>query len=283
MSVEFIKSDVGKIPKYVDLYRRCFKSFPLNKNSTYFEWLYKNNPAGKFIGIDAIDSEKNLEIGQVGGIPYEFNYLGKKIKILQSINVCVDQNYRGLKLFKKMANKLETYAKEENYSLIIAVANTLATPAWINSISMKFISKLDVLLTYNDLGIQKTTMDENIFRSLWNEDLINWRRKNPYNKVIVTQEQNIKLSSPSVLSIFKVFSYIEKNNYPIEFDKKKKNILPNLFLGFIPKKNKFNNFFKVPEFLKPSPLNFLYKNITEKNIELKKEDIYFTYIDFDAY
>ena len=189
MAIKFNRSNLNKINEYVKLYRRCFSDYPINKNELYFEWLYKNNPLGEFIGIDAFDEEKKLEIGQVGGIPYEFNHMGKKIKILQSINVCVDKNYRGKKLFTEMANRLEVYAKEQGYSYIIAIANKLATPAWQQSISMKFLSKLDVLFGYGDLGINDLKLDEEIFRSIWNKDRINWRRNNPYNKVFIHKKK----------------------------------------------------------------------------------------------
>ena len=282
MTIEFYKSDPKKLPKYIELYKRCFKKYPLNKNYQYFDWLYKKNPSGEFIGIDAFDTERGLEIGQVGGVPYIFNYLGTHIKILQSINVCVDKNYRGQKLFKKMASKLELYSKEQNYSLIIAIANAQATPAWINSISMKFLSKLDVFLTYNLSEIEKLNISNEIFRSLWDDKLINWRRSNPSNPAKVIKGHKIKLISSSVLSIFKVFSFLENKNFSINYDSNEMFILPNLFLGLLPQKIKSLHF-KIPEIIKPSPLNFLYKDISQKNINLTKENCYFTYLDFDAY
>ena len=282
MTIEFYKSDLKKIPKYIELYKRCFKKYPLNKNYQYFEWLYKKNPSGEFIGIDAFDTERGLEIGQVGGVPYIFNYLGTHIKILQSINVCVDKNYRGQKLFKKMASKLELYAKEQNYSLIIAIANAQATPAWINSISMKFLSKLDVFLTYNLSEIEKLNISNEIFRSLWDDKLINWRRSNPSNPAKVIKGHKIKLISSSVLSIFKVFSFLENKNFSINYDSNEIIILPNLFLGLLPQKIKTLHF-KIPEIIKPSPLNFLYKDISQKKLNLTKDNCYFTYLDFDAY
>ena len=283
MVIKFNRSNINKINEYVKLYRRCFSDYPINKNELYFEWLYKNNPLGEFIGIDAFDEDKKLEIGQVGGIPYEFNHMGKKIKILQSINVCVDKNYRGKKLFTEMANRLEVYAKEQGYSYIIAIANKLATPAWQQSISMKFLSKLDVLFGYGDLGINDLKLDEEIFRSIWNKDRINWRRNNPYNKVFIHKKKKIKLVSPSVLSIFDIFSYIEDKNCQLDFDKNRINILPNLFIGLTPEGGNKNFFLRIPEFLKPSPLNFLYKDIGKNNIILDKKKCFFTYLDFDAY
>jgi GNAT superfamily N-acetyltransferase len=283
MVIKFNRSNINKINEYVKLYRRCFSDYPINKNELYFEWLYKNNPLGEFIGIDAFNEDKKLEIGQVGGIPYEFNHMGKKIKILQSINVCVDKNYRGKKLFTEMANRLEVYAKEQGYSYIIAIANKLATPAWQQSISMKFLSKLDVLFGYGDLGINDLKLDEEIFRSIWNKDRINWRRNNPYNKVFIHKKKKIKLVSLSVLSIFDIFSYIEDKNCQLDFDKNRINILPNLFIGLAPEGGNKNFFLRIPEFLKPSPLNFLYKDIGKNNIILDKKKCFFTYLDFDAY
>ncbi len=282
MTIEFYKSDLKKLPKYIELYKRCFKKYPLNKNYQYFEWLYKKNPSGEFIGIDAFDTEKGLEIGQVGGVPYNFNYSGINIKILQSINVCVDKNYRGQKLFKLMASKLEAYAKEQNYSLIIAIANAQATPAWINSISMKFLSKLDVFLTYNLSEIEKLNMSNKIFRSLWDEKLINWRKSNPSNPAKVFKGHKIKITSSSVMSIFKVFSFIENKNFSINYDSSEMILLPNLFLGLLPQKLKGIHI-KIPDILKPSPLNFLYKDISDQNLKIIKENCYFSYLDFDAY
>lgn len=284
MEIDFIKSSTNKIDRYVKLYRRCFAKYPIKKNEIYFEWLYKKNPLGEFIGIDAVDLNSGEEIGQVGGVPYEFNYNGKKIKVLQSINVCVDTRYRGKKLFKEMASRLEEYAKSENYSLIIAIANKLATPAWQNSIGLKFLTQLDVLLGYGDLGLNNLNLNNSIFTSIWNQKRIEWRKNNPSNSVNIYKQKKIRLSSPSVMSIFKVFSLIECENLSINYNKAKFNFfLPNLFIGLVPPNSNSSIYFKIPEVLKPSPLNFLYKNINDENIEIKKDECFFSYLDFDAY
>ena len=284
MEIDFIKSDINKIDKYVKLYQRCFSDYPSQKNEIYFEWLYKKNPLGNFIGIDAVDLKSGEEIGQVGGIPYEFNFNGNKIKILQSINVCVDKRYRGKKLFKEMATRLEDYAKAENYSLIIAIANKLATPAWQNSIGLKFLTQLDVLIGYGDLGLNNLDLNDTIFTSIWNEKRLEWRKDNPSNKVFVKHENKIRLSCQSVMSIFKVFSYVNCKNLNINYSKEQFNFfLPNLFIGLIPPNSNSSFYLKIPEIFKPSPLNFLYKSINNENIEIKKDKCFFSYLDFDAY
>ena len=89
----------------------------------------------------------------------------------------------GQNFLKKCHQDLSFMQKKQNYSLIIAIANAQATPAWINSISMKFLKNLDVFLTYNLSEIEKLNISNEIFRSLWDDKLINWRRSNPSNPV----------------------------------------------------------------------------------------------------
>ena len=66
-------SDLALLDEYLKLYEKSFKNF--NKKKNYFDWLYLNNPMGKFIGIDVFD--KNKLIGQVGGVPYDFTFKKK--------------------------------------------------------------------------------------------------------------------------------------------------------------------------------------------------------------
>ena len=71
MHIDFLKSNTRVFEKHVKLYRKCFYKFPI-KNMIYSNWLYNQNLLGKFIGKDTY-SDITL-IGQVGGIPQEFNY-----------------------------------------------------------------------------------------------------------------------------------------------------------------------------------------------------------------
>lgn len=283
MKIEFYKSKLSKIDNYIELYQRCFRNYPTKRSQTYFEWFYGKNPLGEYIGIDAVDVKKGLQIGQVGGVPFEFNYNGKKIKVLQAVQICLDKNYRENGIFGKMAARLEDYAIEEKFSLIITIANKLARPAWEHTISMKYLTQLDVLLGYGSLGLDELEISDDIFCSIWDKKRIHWRKNNPINKVSMFKKQKIKLFSPSVLSLFEVFSFIKCKDLNLNFDKEKLKILPNLFIGLAPQYK--NNFFylRIPEFLKPSPLNFLYKDISNENIILNKKKCYFTYLDFDAY
>ena len=134
------------------------------------------------------------------------------------------------------------------------------------------------------LHLNKLDMNETVFASIWNEKSLGWRKDNPSNKVFVKHENKVRLSCSSVMKIFKVFSYVNCRNLDVNSTKEKFNFfLPNLFIGLIPPNSNSSLFLKIPEILKPSPLNFLYKSINNENIEIKKDQSFFSYLDFDAY
>lgn len=281
MIISYSKSNINNNEIYNNLYKRCFKNFPQNKDINYLNWLYKKNPIGNFIGIDAIDN--NNVVGQVGGIPQEFNFKGKKIKLLQSMNVCVDPNYRGRNLFTEMAIRLETYAKELGFTFIIAVANQSASYVWKKSINMKHLASLEALIGFGNLNLKKYKSNPNYFYQLWDEKILNWRINNPYNKIkVYNKGSKIFLKSTSINSLIKVFTSLENYDYQITYSKYELQFFPKIFLGLVPNiERKF--FIKIPNLLKPSPLNFMYKDISVNQNKIEKNEVFFSYIDFDAY
>ena len=74
-------------------------------------------------------------------------------------------------------------------------------------------------------------------------------------------------------------------NFKIKVLKKNNFDLFNLYVG-LGKDNSRNLFyFNLPNFLKPSPLNFVLKDllIKKNNFKIKRENIFFQLLDFDAF
>ena len=280
MNISFKKSLLNNnLKNYDDLYLRCFRNHQLNTD--YLDWLYNKNPDGKFIGIDCFDGKKL--IGQVGGIPFEFLWNNKKLKILISINVCVDKNYRGNSLFSKMAKKLEIYAKEINFDGIIAIGNNSATPAWIKSIGLINNGKLDAFfglggITESNLNLNK---DEYNFYSIWNNKKINWRINNPKNKTFTINNKIKSIYAITKYPFIKAYAPLIFYEGEIQLNSYENKNYLFVFLGKIGSL-KSKNIIKIPEILKPSPLNFLYKFFNIKN-NLQKNEVFFTFLDFDAF
>jgi GNAT superfamily N-acetyltransferase len=281
MNISFQISDSNKnLKTYSQLYSKCFdkKKFKLN----YLNWLYNENPIGNFIGIDCFDNE-NL-IGQVGGIPHEFIFNNKKVKFLISINVCVDPKYQGQWIFSKMLKRFEKLAKELNFNGIIGIANKAAFPFWQRSIKMKKLGALDVFLGFGKLNLDKINKSNYNFYTNWNKKNLEWRMKNPTNETYIQSNEN-------QYSVYSKTNFLLIDAYSplIFFDEnlklniaKKRFYKPIVYLGLISEFKKTKFLFDLPEYLKPSPLNFVYK-FFDSNISLDKKKIIFTFLDFDIF
>ena len=268
------------LQQYVKLYNSCFdkKKFKLD----YLNWLYNENPSGQYIGIDCFDN--NILIGQVGGIPIEFFWKKKKLKIIISINVCVNNNYRGQRLFSKMADKFEILVKKNNFDGIIAIGNKSATPAWIKSIKLINLGELKAFLGFGEINEDNIDFNYYDFYSHWDKKKLNWRLDNPENiSFLKKNNKDVQLIySTTKYPLIKAHTPIISHENIIFSGINKKNILqPFIFIGKISNlKNK--SIFHVPKFLRPSPLNFLYK-LFDSNIILEEEKIFFTFMDFDIF
>lgn len=278
--IKFKNSNVEKIDEYIKLYNKSF--YKMMKNKKYFDWLYIKNPMGKFVGIDCYLN--NDIIGQVGGIPLEFNYLKKKIRFIISINVCIDPEHQGKKLFKKMAIKFEELVKKLNFDGIIAIANKAATPAWQKSINLNFLKQLDVLVSFRKFENIKFDKNDYDFYSSWNNKKLKWRLENPHKKtILINGNQKINsIYSDTDYFFLKAYAPLVFADKDIKIETAKKSITKlKIFIG-ITKKIKKKLYIRLPEILKPSPLNFLYKFI-KSNKKLDSEKVFFTFLDFDAF
>ena len=281
MDISFKSSNSSEnLQDYIKLYNSCFseKKFKLE----YLNWLYNKNPCGQYIGVDCFDND--ILIGQVGGIPVEFFWRGEKIKIIISINVCVNNNYRGQKLFSKMADKFEIAVKKNNFDGIIAIGNKSATPAWIRSINLINLGGLEAFLGLGEIKDNNFDTSHYDFYSHWDDKKLSWRLDNPNNKTFLKKN---KKKTKSIYSITK-YPFIKAHAPMLNYEDSDfldnteiNNLQPFIFIGKIGNlKNK--NVLHVPKILRPSPLNFLYK-FFNPSIKLKKDNIFFTFMDFDIF
>ena len=271
-------SQLNLLGDYLNLYKSCFPGF--DKNIEYFRWLYQNNPMGDYIGIDAFDGDKL--IGQIGGIPFDFKFCDNNIKTLVSINICTNKSYRGGRIFYNLSSKFENFLINNDYDLLIAIGNEAATPAWIRSLNLR---NLGPLKSY--VGIPKFSNKEIILKNYnlfmnWQEETIKWRCSNPMKKTQLIKFKNKKLVyAKTKFPMIKAYT-----PFPFELDFQPNNLKIDLtlktFVGFCDEVNDSFLFRKIPEILKPSPLNFLYK-FYKKDYVLNENEIFFTFLDFDAF
>ena len=259
------------------------KSAAISKD--YLEWLYLKNPNGVVLGYDAWFG-KEL-VAHYVCIPRKAFWAGKTHKILLSLNTATHTAHRNKGLFTMLAEKTYEKAKAQGFEAVIGVANANSTHGFLNKLEFKLITPLTIQFGFGDLNIKSTDiLKTDCFRLIWTDKDLFWRLKCPRQKVFVKSRE--KTLSFFTLKYGRFFVPYSENPF---IDMSEKIILEkntginflHIFVGLIPKSaQKKNLFIKLIDRLKPAPLNFIFKNLTNLENLPSKENIFFTFLDFDV-
>jgi hypothetical protein len=282
------RSSLSLIEAYYELYSN---SFPNNRTFglEYLEWLYGQNPVGEAVGADAL--HQGVVVGQVICIPGKYLLHGKHCKGLLAVNVAVHPKYQGRFLFKKLGLRACEYGAQEGYDFVFGIANVAATPGWVRQMGFQLVTPLEARAGIGSLlddDDWKTVLPATDFRHLWTKEELNWRSSNPTN--IVEFQARVKsktitgFASTGRPGVFASADFIVDENIALQnFVHPTKLILPRVFLGLIPMFRFPKSYVKIPEKLKPSPLNLIYKNLNEENDHLDPSGCLINFLDFDAF
>ena len=117
----------------------------------------------------------------------------------------------------------------------------------------------------------------------WTDELIKWRCLNPYNKTRIFNYKNKQLihakTAIPFANVYSPFPFEIKDNI---IKKVSSDFNLKVFVGLSNEINQNFLFRKIPNILKPSPLNFLYKFLN-KEYNLNKSEIFISFLDFDAF
>lgn len=256
--------------------------FPLSNNFTesYLRWEYADNPEGTVVGFNAFEGD--VLVAHYASQPITVNLFGKQTKGLLSLNTGTHHDHRGKKLFTILAELTYKYAAENGYEFVLGVANANSTPGFIKNLGFQFVSPLDVKLGIGFVA-QKEVKEQYCFNRIWTKELLEWRLKNPQREYEILGEH----------------IYAATRKYGIKatigkFDEKLLNDISSskiftinplkLFVGLDSNINwKKSMYFDVPEKIKSSPLNLIYKDISGDHQRIDRNSIKFQVIDFDGY
>ncbi len=262
-------------PDSLKLYSKLLSEvFPSTKKYTpeFLNWQYNLNPNGPVIGFDAF---LNGELAaHYVTIPVEYIKDNKNYKGLLSLNTATNSKFQGKGLFTKLADKTYDFAKNNGYQFVIGVANQNSTHGFIKKLGFHLIAPLDAYIYLGDN--EKNIVADVLFQSQMNEAAMTWRINNPSNPYFFSNgfiySSTDKRSIKACLSKAKTTQ--QKNNA---------SLLLKMAIGI---NNKPNTLFKIkiPNKLKPSPLNLIFKKIDpEFNLQINASNTFFELIDFDAY
>lgn len=261
-------------------------------NFKYLDWLYRKNPEGKAITYNA--AINNQIIAHYALIPVTYNLFDEEVKGCLSINTAVTDGYRKIGLFTNLATKAYKKAIEKGYEYIFAISNSASTPGFIKKLNFQLVGSLDVYfkhnlqLSYNTVKYNNSLHKEYHFYNHWNDNTFIWRITRPgskynyYNDIPYSLYSKTNLYGLNVclfefLSNDKKIKTLKDLNIP-----ELKNLFP-LYMWIGLNKNNIKNVLYLPKYFRPSPLNLIFKDLTNKNRVLEKNKVKISILDFDAY
>lgn len=287
MDITLTPSSVNHLEKYIELYRNCFPD-ALHLGSDYLSWLYYKNPIGQAIGADAWHGD-NI-VGQVIAIPGKYSLHSENIQGLLAVNVVVHPEFQGRHLFKKLGLCMCEYGAQAGYKFVIGIANRAATPGWVRQMGFQLVAPLQARIGIGSLCLQETA--EEIIGATklchtWNADTITWRLNSPLKKFFLkTNKDKNWATAYTSADKFGLYAVAEfPLNAEIEHLQPSiaSSLMPKVFLGLIPTYKFPNSYVTIPERFKPSPLNLIYKNLTDSKDRLDPSSCFINFLDFDAF
>lgn len=277
MNYEIVKSNISdeNIKAYSNLLSQVFAKTKKFTNR-FLRWQYVENPNGTVIGSDAFFN--GLLVAHHATIPVKYNFFGNDYLGLLAINNVTHPEHRGKGLLTALGKATFDEAQRLQYQFVITVTNNNSTYAYLNKFEFKQISQLDVVA-----GMGKIiSIDDNLHQvySIWSKELLAWRCRNPASRYYINGKSIIaKTNIPLLYTHIKTCNNLDIDNLGL---KTRKSCL-NVWIG-LSKKVKTNGIFlHMPEKLKPSPLNLLFRDLQGNIPSFNSSNIKFDVADFDAF
>lgn len=268
--IEKVKVDDESLLVIADVLKKTFPD-STKFSLEYLRWQYADNPIGEIVGYNAFYGD--ILAAHYVTMPIVIVIYGKKRKGLLSLNTATLPEHRGKRLFPILAEKTFEYAKENGYEYITGVANANSTKGFLKNLGFYLIAPLDIKFGFGN-NIYSNT-DLTCYKD-WDEESIKWRMNNPEKKYYC--KNNIITSPIGPLGVKGIVGKVD-NDLGI---KKKLKLRPiNLYVGLGADLSK-GLYFKIPSFIKHSPFNLIFKDLTGEIPHIKKEDVFFQLMDFDV-
>ncbi|MES2628654.1 MAG: GNAT family N-acetyltransferase [Bacteroidota bacterium] len=273
MSYEIKPSSV----EHINLYSQLLSAvFPDSKKFTpeFLKWQYAENPLGNVVGTDAF-FEGRL-VAHHATIPAQYSIGGVSHRSLIALNNATDPAHQGKGLFTRLGNATFERARELGYTFVITSTNANSTPGYLSKFGFSKLTALDVRIGIG--SVITAAPAEHTAYSEWPADYLSWRLKNP--------EGHYSMSGRSVLTetgIPMLKAVMTSDVGIASSGLNQGGSVFRMYIGSAKSHSVRGLFINLPDKFKPSPLNLLYKDLSGDLPMLRREDVHFGLMDFDAF
>jgi GNAT superfamily N-acetyltransferase len=278
-----INATPAKLAQYCDLFNTCF---PGNDKFTpaYVDWLYRANPDGEAVGFDAWEGER-LAAHYVC-VPARARVHGIDARVLLSLNTATHPDFQGKGLFTQLAALTYDAGAEQQFDGCYGVANANSTPGFLRKLGFQLVRPLEARVGMGRLHTAPQTGEQLSFERVWDQHSLAWRCANPHNRVHHRRAGTQWQFHAAALGGGRVPVYAELPASGLALTPQE-GPAPGalrLFIGLAPDEaSSYWNYLSIPQRLRPSPLNLIWRSFMPGASALDGSAIRFSFLDFDAY
>lgn len=283
MRIQPITLDSDALWRYSELLKACFpvsKQNHLKFSESTLKWLYIENPDGPAIGFDAFDGD--TLVAHYVCIPTVILHKGRHLRGLLSLNTATLNRAQGKGLFSKLATLTFNSAKLLGYQYVYGIANHNSTHGFVNRLGFTLISPLEASIGFgHEIPETPKPFEELSFRRVWTPQTIEWRCANPANPIYHQKVDDCtRFYSKTQIPGLSVHANLPLAPPPTCRALQASNL--RLFIGL---SNSYRQYLRwnIPQKLRPSPLNFIFKSLTDQQVQPHHSTSTLNFLDFDVY
>lgn len=284
MNFQPIRFDQHTMAQYVALFASCFPGVG-KFTPAYLQWLYLDNPDGRALGFDAWDGERLAAHYVCVAARARIN--GEAVPVLLSLNTATAPAYQGRGLFTKLAEMSFEAARAAGFAGIYGVANANSTPGFIRKLGFQLVRQLEAQIGVGGLGVAREPDGAApAFERLWTPASLAWRCASPQQAVRHRPRGDVwQFQAPALGRWLPAHAELSARGLPALAPAPAAGFSPlRLFIGLAPDRaRRWRAYAGIPQRLRPSPLNLIYRSFAPRSAPLDPARIHFSFLDFDAY
>jgi GNAT superfamily N-acetyltransferase len=278
-----IEFDEKALASYSALFSACFPGTD-RFTPAYLAWLYRDNPDGRAFGFDA--REGDTLAAHYVCVPARACVDGQVVRVLLSLNTATHPQFQGKGLFTKLAAMTYEAAAAAGFAGIYGVANANSTPGFVRKLGFQLVRPLDAMVGVGRIGVDTDALGTQLaFERVWSEPALAWRCASPYNPLRRRHKDRVwQFHGAAVGRVVQAYAELA---LPPDLGLAATPVPASplrLYLGLMPDSVRgLHGYMHIPQRLRPSPLNLIYRSLATPGQQLDPSRIRFSFLDFDAY
>jgi GNAT superfamily N-acetyltransferase len=251
----------------------------LHLTPDYLAWLYTANPDGEAVGFSAFAGE--VLVGHLAGMALPARLEGEARRGLLLLNSAVHPQHRRRSLMSRLSEAIFAEGARRGFSFSISTGNRWSSKPLLTRYTQ--IGRLEARIGFGWPRPGRHGASPS-FERLWSEEALRWRLANPEARYQVRRhEDGISVSADSGLPGIAALLYHGPGEVRLAGEGPAPGPL-RLWLGLDPGLDwRGSSFLPIPEWLRPSPLNLFFRDLTGGGFAPEADRLIFRTLDFDAY